>query len=104
MGLFLYGGLKMNQTKGNVETKARTIEICNDFFEECKNHWIRDLESGRMLRDTNLTIDKQAKELALRDIKLLVSNPNSPNGKLLDKSAKKDALKQITIQNNLLCD
>lgn len=84
------------------ESPSTTIAICENFFKECEQHWLRDLKAGRIERDVAMSPLQQSRMLALRDIQALKRNPNSPFGELLHESAKLEAINNLIEQYELV--
>lgn len=57
--------------------KIKTSEVLIRFYGDCKNFWLREGED-----------DRQAKELALKDLERLKTNPYEPRGEELDAEAQ----------------
>ena len=81
-----------------MHTKEETLEICSKFYEQCYAHWLRDFANNKVLqqeRDISKTVEEQAKEYAMRDIKYLQTNPNVPRGAELDSEGKDEFLAKL---------
>lgn len=63
-------------------SKEKTMEILEQFSQECYDFWIRQGKSH-----------KDAFELALKDIKDVKHDPYVPCGELLDAEAKEEFIK-----------
>ena len=84
------------------ETKETTIAVCENFFKECEQHWLRDLKAGRVERNHEMSPLQQARTLALSDIKRMRTNPNSPMGNDLDNYGKQKVISDLTKKYELV--
>lgn len=63
-------------------SKEKTMEILNQFSQECYNFWMRQGKSH-----------SESFELMLKDIERIKHDPYEPCGELLDVEAKKEFIK-----------
>jgi hypothetical protein len=63
-------------------SKEKTMEILNQFSQECYNFWMKQGASH-----------KYAFELMLKNIECIKHDPYKPCGELLDVEAKKEFIK-----------
>lgn len=63
-------------------SKEKTMEILNQFSQECYNFWMRQGKNH-----------KDAFKLMLKDIECIKHDPYEPCGELLDVEAKKEFIR-----------
>lgn len=68
--------------------KEETIDLLNNFFEDCFAFWVRQGKKNR-----------EAFELALNETSQVQRNPFSPMGDLIDQDAKQKYIAKMRIQS-----
>lgn len=63
-------------------SKENTMEILNQFSQECYNFWMKQGKSH-----------SESFELMLKDVECIKHDPYNPYGELLDVAAKKEFIK-----------
>lgn len=84
----------IKSTKSNEsEVSNETRQVLDSFYEDCIKFWDKEKERG-------FNSNKNSKELALQDVEFITSNPNDPNGELLDEITKQNWMDEKEIDLN----